>query len=87
MAMQRTHQQADGQEQGEDQVEVADGAVRHLDAEEWRAFFDANARNRLGMSGEEFLRRLDAGEFDEIADDVVNHPGLMYMVMLSQGVR
>jgi hypothetical protein len=43
-------------------------------------------RERLGISGAEFKRRLAAGEYDEIADDVFNHPGLMVLVMMSQHV-
>lgn len=33
--------------------------------EEAREFFDEQARAWLGMSGEEFMRAWDAGEFDE----------------------
>lgn len=40
-----------------------------LTPEEGRAFFDAKCRRELGMSGEEFLRRYDAGEFDGIEED------------------
>jgi len=40
-----------------------------LTPEEGRAMFDARARELLGISGEEFLRRLDAGEYDDIYDD------------------
>lgn len=36
---------------------------------EGRAFFDRACRRELGMSGEEFLRRYDAGEFDGIEED------------------
>ena len=54
--------------------------------EEW-AHFDSVARRRLGMSGEEFLRRLDAGEFDEIVDDPINHRWVGYLAALSPGVR
>ncbi len=32
--------------------------------EEARAFFDGQARAWMGMSGEEFMRAWDAGEFD-----------------------
>lgn len=37
--------------------------VEILTREEGRAFFDRQARKYLGISGEEFLRRYDAGEF------------------------
>jgi hypothetical protein len=36
-----------------------------LTPEEERQLFDTRARAIMGMSGEEFLRRLDAGEFTE----------------------
>ena len=36
--------------------------VRKLTREEGIAFFDEMARRYTGMSGEEFLRRWDAGE-------------------------
>ncbi len=37
--------------------------------EEAHAIFDREARQVMGMSGEEFLRRYDAGEFDDMPDD------------------
>jgi hypothetical protein len=37
--------------------------------EEGRRMFDEAARELVGMSGEEFIRRFDAGEFAEIPDD------------------
>jgi hypothetical protein len=43
--------------------------IRFLDDDESHAFFDAQARRLMNMSGEEFLRRYDAGEFDEVLDD------------------
>jgi hypothetical protein len=55
--------------------------VRFLTREEGRAFFDGQVRERLGMSGEEFLRRWDAGEYREIADDP-DHPDVMYLHMI-----
>jgi hypothetical protein len=47
---------------------VADGII-FLGGAESRAYFDTTARELLGMSGEEFLRRLDAGEWHEVIDD------------------
>ena len=38
-------------------------AVYELDAGEGRALFDKAARRELGISGDEFLRRWDAGEY------------------------
>lgn len=37
--------------------------VRVLTPEQGREMFDRQARLRLGMSGEEFIRAWDAGEF------------------------
>jgi hypothetical protein len=37
--------------------------IRERSFEEGRELFDRQARLRLGMSGEEFLRAWDAGEF------------------------
>lgn len=50
--------------------EIIPGVVE-LTREEGRALFDRHARELLGISGEEFLRRYDAGEFDECAEEVV----------------
>ena len=54
-------------------------AVEMLTPEEAREAFDRIARRELGMSGEEFLRRWDAGEF---RDDPEERPGLEEVVML-----
>jgi hypothetical protein len=43
--------------------------VRFLEDEESRAFFDRQAQRLMGISGEEFLRRYDAGEFAAPQDD------------------
>ena len=45
--------------------ETEDEPIRWLSPEEGRAFFDGQARRLLGISGEECLRRLDAG-FDSV---------------------
>jgi hypothetical protein len=58
-----------------------------LTPEEAWAHFDASVRRRLGMSGDEFLRRLDAREFEEIIDDQFNHPWVGYFAQLSLSVR
>ncbi len=50
-------------------AERTESGVRWLTDEEARAAFDAEARRVMGMSGEEFLRRYDAGEFDDVPDD------------------
>jgi hypothetical protein len=49
------------------------------------AMFDGIARRQMGISGEEFLRRFDAGQYDERdADDV---PGLVETWMALPLVR
>lgn len=47
--------------------------------EEGRALFDHQAQKLLNISGEEFLRRWDAGEYREIADA----PGQHHIMRLS----
>lgn len=46
------------------------------------AFFDQQVRAIMGMSGEEFLRKLDSGELDRVleADD---DRDLAYLVLLA----
>jgi acyl CoA:acetate/3-ketoacid CoA transferase alpha subunit len=41
-----------------------DNGIRELSPEEWVQRVDEQARKYLGMSGEEFERRLRAGEID-----------------------
>ena len=47
--------------------------VYEITPEEEREQFEALVRKWMGISGEEFLRRLDAGEYDEIYDKT-SHP-------------
>jgi hypothetical protein len=54
--------------------------IRFLSPEEGRALFDQRAQELLGMSGEEFLGRCDAGEFDCIFDDP-EHPEILDLYM------
>lgn len=42
--------------------------VRRLTAREARRLFDREARRHLGISGQEFLRRWDTGQFNGKAD-------------------
>jgi hypothetical protein len=55
--------------------------VRFLDDDEARALFDAHVRELLGISGEEFVLRLESGEYADILDDP-ERPELMYLAML-----
>ncbi len=56
--------------------------IRFLTREEGRAMFDERAHELLGISGDEFLRGLDAGEYDEIFDNL-DHPEIMDLYFLS----
>jgi hypothetical protein len=57
----------------------AQNGIVWLSDEEAVAFFDRNARALLGISGEEFLRRWDAGEFHDRFDV---DPDITSLVML-----
>lgn len=48
--------------------------VRELTREQGRALLNRQARRYLDISGEEFLRRLDAGEYRGTEDPDVMHP-------------
>jgi len=45
-------------------VTRTDNEIRELSPEEWDQLVDEKARKLLGMSGEEFERRLNSGEID-----------------------
>jgi len=61
--------------------------IRYLNDEEGREYFDRQAHRLLGISGEEFLRRYDAGEFatPEMNDRTLR--GVMKLAMLMDFVR
>ncbi len=59
--------------------ESADDSIRFVTPEEGMRIFDEEARRLLGISGEEFLRRWDAGEYLPEPDD---HPGVMGLWLL-----
>jgi hypothetical protein len=42
--------------------------IHYMTTEETLAFFDAEARRVLGISGAEFVRRWDAGEYRPVPD-------------------
>jgi hypothetical protein len=60
-----------------------DDDARLLSLAEGRQLFDDQVRERLGISGEEFLRRWDAGEYDASFDDPRHHSTLVHLWMLS----
>ena len=59
---------------------VIDGVVE-LTKEEWEREFDAEARESLGISGDEFRRRWEAGEYAGIdPDEQAQVWGLLFYV-------
>ena len=48
-----------------------------MSPEEARAYFDAQARRLVGMSGEEFARAWEAGAFDDNPD----RPGVIELII------
>lgn len=64
---------------------ACDVEVVELDEAESTAMFDRVAHREMGMSGEEFLRRWDAGEWDGVDLDSVD--GLVDVWMMLPAVR
>ncbi len=52
--------------------------IQELSNEEGRELFDRQARRYLNMSGDEFIRRWEAGEFN----DGPENPAVVRLVML-----
>jgi hypothetical protein len=65
---------------------ATEAAMHWLSDEEARAEFEAQARSRLGISGDEFLRRWDAGEYRNVFDDE-DHLGVLLVASLIPLVR
>jgi len=59
--------------------------VVELDARAANEMFDDIARKRMGMSGEEFLRRYDAGDFNDVTEEDI--PGIVDMEIVLPLVR
>ena len=55
-----------------DTAQHTEQIVRWLTDEEARALCDAEVRRVMGISGEEVLRRYDAGDFTDLHDDGEN---------------
>lgn len=65
----------------DDLPEASNLEIRWLSHEDSHALFDEQAPKLVGISGEEFLRRWDAGEYDGMADDP-SHPEIMRLAAL-----
>jgi len=63
------------------------GHEYQMSKEESRELFDRDARRYLGVSGDEFLRAWDAGEYGDPDDRSKNPPGVMRLAMLLPFVR
>lgn len=68
--------------ENDDEVEISG----LLSPEDTRAEFDAMAREYFGVSGQEFIAKLDAGDYDEIYDDL-EHPELMHLALFARLFR
>jgi hypothetical protein len=66
----------------QERAETTENQIRELNDEEARELFDRSARHHLGISGEEFLRRWDAGEYDDPDDRSKNPPEVMAVASL-----
>ncbi len=57
-----------------------------LSAEESWRFLDRQARAIAGVSAEEFLRRIEHGDYDDLADDL-DHAAMQRLLLLFTGGR
>lgn len=62
--------------------EVGLPPIHEATQEEWTAMFDARAREWLGMSGDEFIRRWEAGEIED-----PDRTDIMMLVFMIPGTR
>lgn len=63
------------------------GVTLEMSREEGREMINRQAHRYLDMSGEEFIRRWDAGAFGDPDDRSENHPAVMRLGMLLPFVR
>lgn len=77
-------EEADNVQRGTPQ---ANGHDRELSRQESWELFDREAKRYLDISGDEFLRAWDAGEYGEPDDRSKNPPGVMRLAMLLPFVR
>ena len=70
-----------------EQAAQTNGRDRKLSREESRELFNRQAELYLGISGDEFIRRWDDGEYDDPDDRSKNPPGVMRLAMLLPFIR
>jgi hypothetical protein len=63
-----------------------DNQVVWLSRDDEVAYFEEQTQALLGMSGEEFRRRLDAGEFAAVIDDP-DYSDVLYLALLARVAR
>jgi hypothetical protein len=66
----------------QERAETTENQIREPTDEEARELFDRSARHYLGISGDEFLCRWDAGEYDDPDDRTKNPPEVMEVASL-----
>lgn len=71
----------------QERAETTENQLRELTDEEARELFGRAVRHHLGISGEEFMRRWDAGYYDDPDDRTKNPPEVMELGMLMDFVR
>jgi hypothetical protein len=64
-------------------VQLEANNVKELTLEEGRSLLDKQARKYLNISGDEFIKKWDAGEFGDDPD----RPEIMHVAMLIPFVR
>ncbi len=57
-----------------------------LSPEETQAEFDTLTQKHFGVSGEEFIRRLGAGEYDDMYNDP-DHPHVVSLALFADVIR
>ncbi|MBA2715337.1 MAG: hypothetical protein H0U55_17530 [Rubrobacteraceae bacterium] len=70
-----------------ERAETTESQIRELSKEEGREMFDRAVRRKLGISGEEFMRRWDAGYYDDPDDRTKNPAEVMELGMLMDFAR
>lgn len=71
----------------QERAETTENQIRELSKKEGREMFDRAVRRKLGISGEEFMRRWDAGYYDDPDDRTKNPPEVMDLGMLMDFAR
>jgi hypothetical protein len=76
-----------GAEAGMESKIKENGHIPELSREDGRKLLDRQARHYLDVSGDEFIRRWDAGEYGDPDDRSENPPAVMRLGMLLPFVR